>query len=37
MTDREMTRAVVAERLIEGKITIKGAAAIIQVVNLASI
>jgi len=29
MTDKEMARAVVAERLIEGKIAIKGAAAII--------
>ena len=26
MTDKEMARAVVAERLIEGEITIKGAA-----------
>ena len=32
MTDKEMARAVVAERLIEGEITIKGAAEVLRVV-----
>ena len=30
MTDKEMARAVVAERLIEGEITIKGAAEVLR-------
>jgi len=30
MTDKEMARAVVAERLIEGKITIKDAAEVLK-------